>query len=278
VYLARHDLLKRPTAVKLLKLARTTDEIMARFEREVQLASSLHHPNTIEIFDYGHTREGQLYYAMEYLDGLTVWQIAERDRVFPVPRVVHILRQVCAALAEAHGKGLVHRDIKPENLMVCRYAGIFDFVKILDFGLVKDVSQQHSRDLTRNLRILGTPLYMAPERLRNPADVDARADIYAVGAVAFLMLTGRRLFESSDDLELTSKILNDEPPRPSSIAPQPLPIELDLLVMHCVEKKREDRPQRIDSLLEAFEELALEHRWTQAEAAEWWSTLPPSES
>jgi serine/threonine-protein kinase len=277
VYLARHDLLKRPTAIKLLKLARTTDEITARFEREVQLASSLSHPNTIEIFDYGHTREGQLYYAMEYLDGLAVSQILERDGAFPVGRAIHILRQVCAALVEAHGKGLVHRDIKPENVMVCRYGGIFDFVKILDFGLVKNISQQHSRDLTRNLRILGTPLYMAPERLRNPADVDARADIYALGALAFYMLTGRRMFESEDDLQLTSKVLNEEPPRPSSVAPQPLPLELDLLVLHCVEKRREDRPQQVTSLVEAFDELAKEHPWTQAEAAAWWSQIPPSE-
>jgi serine/threonine-protein kinase len=274
VYRARHDLLKRPTAIKILKLQRTSDEIVARFEREVQLASGLSHPNTVEIFDYGLTREGQPYYAMEYLDGLTISQIVERDGTIPVARTVHLLRQACAALAEAHGKGLVHRDIKPENLMVCRHGGILDFLKILDYGLVKHLSQQHSRDLTRNLRILGTPLYMAPERLRNPGDVDARADIYAIGAVAFLMLTGKKLFESADDLQLTSQILNEEAPRPSTVAPQPIPVEVDLLVLACVEKRREDRPQRIADLLEAFDALALEHRWTQREAELWWSTLP----
>lgn len=278
VYRAQHDLLKRPTAIKVLKLARTTDEIMARFEREVQLASSLSHPNTVEIFDYGRTREGQPYYAMEYLGGLTIQQIMERDGTIPVARTIHLLRQACAALAEAHAKGLVHRDIKPENLMVCRHGGIFDFLKVLDYGLVKHLSQQHSRDLTRNLRILGTPLYMAPERLRNPGDVDHRADIYAVGAVAFLMLTGKSLFQSADDLELTSKILNDEPPRPSAAAPQPIPVEVDLLVFSCVEKRREDRPQRISDLVEAFDALALEHRWTQREAEAWWSSLATSGS
>jgi Protein kinase domain len=209
IYLARHDLLKRPTAVKLLKLQKATDEIIARFEREVQLASGLAHPNTVEIFDYGRTRDGRLYYAMEYLDGLTVADLVERDGTVPVARTLYILRQVCAGLAEAHGKGLVHRDIKPENIMVCRYGGEYDFVKILDFGLVKQLDTEHSRDLTRNLRILGTPLYMAPERLRNPADVDARADIYAVGAVGFVMLSGRRIFEETgDDLNLTTKVLN----------------------------------------------------------------------
>ena len=274
VYRARHDLLRRPAAVKLLKPARATDEMIARFEREVQMASSLAHPNTVEIFDFGRTREGLFYYAMEYLDGLTVGQVVARDGFLPVARTIHILRQVCAALAEAHAKGVVHRDIKPENIMVCRYGGVYDHAKILDFGLVKHVAEKHSRDLTRSLRILGTPLYMAPERLRNPADVDARVDIYAVGAVAFLMLTGKKLFESSNDLELTSHILNDEAPRPSAAAKQAIPVELDLLVLSCVEKRREDRPQRVADLLEAFDALALEHRWTQREAELWWAALP----
>jgi len=272
VYLAQHDLLKRPVAVKLLKPARASDEMIARFEREVQLASSLSHPNTVEIFDYGRTSDGLFYYAMEYLDGLTLSELLARAGPLPVRRAIHILAQVCAALAEAHARDIVHRDIKPENIMVCRYGGVYDFVKILDFGLVKHISQKHSRELTRTLRILGTPLYMAPERLRNPADVDARADIYAVGAVAFLMLSGRKLFESTDDLELTSRILNDEPPRVAETAPQPVPRELDLIVTSCVEKKRELRPQRVVDLVEAFDALALEHPWTQKEAEAWWSS------
>ncbi len=278
VYRARHDLLRRPAAVKLLKPARATDEMIARFEREVQMASSLSHPNTVEIFDYGRTREGLFYYAMEYLDGLTVGEIVARDGFFPVARSIHVLRQVCAALGEAHVKGVVHRDIKPENIMVCRYGGVYDHVKILDFGLVKHVTEKHSRDLTRSLRILGTPLYMAPERLRNPADVDARVDIYAVGAVAFLMLTGRKLFESTNDLELSSHILNDEPRQVSAVASQVIPVELDLLVFSCLEKRREDRPQRVGDLLEAFDALALEHPWTQRDAELWWSRLSTSVS
>ena len=273
VHLARHDLLKRPTAVKVLKRAHATDEMIARFQREVQMASSLAHPNTVEIFDFGRTRDGLFYYAMEYLDGLTVGDIVAQRGALPVPRVIHVLRQVCAALVEAHAKGVVHRDIKPENIMVCRYGGVYDHVKILDFGLVKQVAEKPSRDLTRSLRILGTPLYMAPERLRNPADVDARVDIYALGAVAFLMLTGRRLFEGGNDLELTSRILNDEPPRVRALAPQ-VPVELDLVVMSCLEKRREDRPQRVADLVEAFDALAVEHRWTQREAELWWSSLP----
>jgi serine/threonine-protein kinase len=230
----------------------------------------------VEIFDYGRTRDGQFYYAMEYLDGVTVADLVARSGAVPVARALYILRQVCAGLAEAHGKGLVHRDIKPENIMVCRYGGEYDFVKILDFGLVKQLSAEHSRDITRNLRILGTPLYMAPERLRNPADVDARADIYAVGAVGFLMLTGRKLFDSADDLELTTKVLNDEPPRASAAAAQPIPFELDLAIAACLEKRREERPQRITDLAEAFDALAMENRWTQREAEAWWKDVPPA--
>ena len=222
VYLARHDLLKRPTAVKLLKPARATDEMIARFEREVQLASSLGHPNTVEIFDYGRTRDGLFYYAMEYLDGVTAADLVARDGHVPVARAVYLLRQVCAGLAEAHAKGLVHRDVKPENLMVCRRGGEYDVVKILDFGMVKSLTSPHSRDLTRSLRILGTPLYMAPERLRNPADADARADIYAVGAVAYYL----REHDIAPDPELLTHIRAsrftmpevDEPTRKRAVA------------------------------------------------------------
>ncbi|HYD56628.1 MAG TPA: serine/threonine-protein kinase, partial [Burkholderiales bacterium] len=257
---------------------RATDEMVARFEREVQLASSFSHPNTVEIFDYGRTRDGLFYYAMEYLDGMTIAEALARGGAFPVARAIHVLRQVCAGLSEAHGKGLVHRDIKPENIMVCRYGGELDFVKILDFGLVKSLSQAHSRDLTRSQRILGTPLYMAPERLRNPTDVDARADIYALGAVAWLMLAGKRMFETADDFALTSKILNEEPPRLSTVAAQPVPPELDLLVTACLEKDRENRPHDVGGLIEALDALAIDHRWTQRDAQAWWAREDTSAS
>ena len=269
VYLARHALLKRPTAVKILKGFRSTDEMVARFEREVQLASRLTHPNTVEIFDYGRTRDGQFYYAMEYLDGVTLAQLVEKDGPLPVARTIHILRQACAGLAEAHARGLVHRDIKPENVMVCRRGTELDVVKILDFGLVKNVADPHSRDLTRGLRILGTPLYMSPERIRSPGDVDARADIYSVGVVAFYLLTGTKLFQSENDLELAQRVLNDVPPRPSSLAAA-VPEELDRLVAACLEKRREDRPQSASGLVDTLDALAREYRWTQAQAAEAW--------
>jgi len=243
---------------------------VVRFEREVKLASQLTHPNTVEIYDYGRTPDGQFYYAMEYLDGVELLQLIA-DGAVPVARTVYILRQVCAGLAEAHAKGLVHRDIKPENIMICIHGGEYDVVKILDFGLVKNVGEPHTRDMTRSLKFLGTPQYMAPERFRSPGDVDARADIYALGAVAFYMLTGREVFQAEDDLELSNRVLNEEAPRPSSQAPQPIPVELDLLVLSCLEKDRADRPQRVSDLAEAFEALALTWRWTQRDAAEWWT-------
>jgi serine/threonine-protein kinase len=260
VYLARHDLLKRPCAVKLLKPARASDEMIARFEREVQLASQLSHPNVVEIYDYGRSTDGLFYYAMEYLDGINLGELVAREGAIAVPRAIRILQQVCAGLGAAHAAGLVHRDIKPENVMISRRGEEPETVKILDFGMVKKVDTEHSRDLTRGLRIFGTPLYMAPERLRNPSDVDARTDIYALGAVAFFMLSGKKVFDAGDDLELTSRILNEVPPRVSQAASQPIPIELDLLVQACLEKRREDRPQRIGDLIEALGALAAEHR------------------
>jgi serine/threonine-protein kinase len=258
VYLARHDLLKRPCAVKLLKPSRASDEMIARFEREVQLASQLSHPNVVEIYDYGRSTEGLFYYAMEYLDGINLGELVAREGPVPVARAARILRQVCAGLAASHAAGLVHRDVKPENIMLCRRGEEADVVKILDFGMVKRIDAGHSRNLTRGLRILGTPMYMAPERLRNPADVDTRADIYALGAVAFYMLSGKKIFDSSDDLELTSRILNEEPPRVSQAAAQPIPVELDLLVQSCLEKRREDRPQRVSDLIEALDSIAAQ--------------------
>jgi len=271
VYLARHALLKRPTAVKILKRLRASDEMIARFEREVQLASQLSHPNTVEIFDYGRTRDGLLYYAMEYLDGITLAQMVAQDGPAPVARTVHILRQLCAGLAEAHAKGLVHRDIKPENIMVCRRGIELDVVKILDFGLVKNVAGPHTRDLTHGLRILGTPLYMAPERIRSPGDVDARADVYSVGVVAFYLLTGRKLFESEDDLELAQRVLNEPPPRASSIA-DGVPVALDDFILACLAKRREDRPRDAAAMLEIVEPLSSEYRWTQDQAARAWAS------
>ena len=272
VYLARHSLLKRPTAVKILKTALATDEMVTRFEREVQLSSRLTHPNTIEIYDYGRTRDGTFYYAMEYLEGLSLEELVTRDGPMPASRAVHLLLQACGALHEAHQRGLVHRDVKPQNLMVCRLGGQVDFLKVLDFGLVKELKNDHTRDLTQFARMLGTPLYMAPERIRNPADVDARVDIYALGAVAFFLLTGRRVFEAASDHDLVNQVLNTPAQSPTAAGAHDVPPLLDALVLRCLAKDRDARPATILEVSAVLQEVALARPWREEMAAAWWKS------
>ena len=271
VYLARHSHLKRPTAVKVLKTALASDEMVTRFEREVQLCSRLSHPNTIEIYDYGRTRDGTFYYAMEYLDGLSLEDLVQKDGRMPVSRAVHALRQVCGSLKEAHERGLVHRDVKPHNLMLCRHGGEYDVVKVLDFGLVKELANENTRDITQFARVLGTPLYMAPERLRNPADADARADIYALGAVAFFILAGRRLFETQSDHDLVYQVLNVPAPSVADCGAHDVPAVLEALVARCLAKDREERPGSIAEVAAVLAEVALQRPWREEEARAWWS-------
>jgi len=199
-------------AVKILKAHLATDEVVTRFRREAQLCSQLSHPNTVEILDYGNTRDGRWYYAMEYLRGASIEEVVRRDGPMPVARLVHALLQACGSLKEAHDRGWVHRDVKPNNLMLCVRGGQHDVVKVVDFGLVKQLRDPDTRDITQYSRILGTPLYMAPERLRNPADADARADIYALGAVAYFALSGRSAFEAEADHEIVYRVLNEPAP------------------------------------------------------------------
>jgi serine/threonine-protein kinase len=270
VHRAVHALLKRPTAIKILKPALATDEVIARFEREVVLASRLQHPATVEIFDYGRTRDGTFYYAMEYIDGITLAQLVERDGAQSVSRVAYILRQVCESLREAHGKGLIHRDVKPQNIMLCERGGESDVVKVLDFGLIKDVRATDTRDITQYARLLGTPLYMSPERVRDPAVADPRADIYAVGTVAYYLLTAKRLFDAPNELELQRMVLEVKAPRASAAASQRIPAALDELIAGCLAKDPAARPQRVDDLIEVFAAILREHPWTQQQAVRWW--------
>ena len=271
VFLARHALLKRPVALKVLKRHLTSDEIVARFEREVQLASQLTHPNTIQIYDYGRTRDGTFYYVMEYLEGETLDKFVEAHGAMSVGRAIHVLKQVCAALREAHGRGLVHRDIKPHNLMLCRRGGERDVVKILDFGLVKDVHGGQSRDITQFQRMVGTPLYMSPERMRNPADADASSDIYSVGAVAFYLLTARNLFETTGEHDLTYHILHTPARRLVDLVPG-ISRRLDELITRCLAKDRRERPHDILVVLGLLEALAVEFPWTPRDAENWWAS------
>jgi serine/threonine-protein kinase len=270
VYLARHPRLKRPTAVKVLKPHLANDEVIKRFEREVQLCSQLTHPNTIEIYDYGRTRDGAFYYAMEFLHGISLQDLVEAEGPMPVWRVVHALRQACGSLREAHERGLVHRDVKPANLMLCLRGGQCDVLKILDFGLVKEMHNPDTRDITQYARVLGTPLYMAPERLRNPADADARADIYALGAVAHFLLTGRKLFDSESDHDLVYQVLNAEVPTVSAHGARDAPEALEALLVRCVAKDRQARPATIEEVDAVLAEVERLCPWRASEARAWW--------
>ena len=270
VYLAQHRMLKRPAAVKVLKTQSTTEEWTARFQREVQLTSGLHHPNTIAIYDYGTGSGGEFWYAMEYLEGLSLADLVERYGPVPPARTAFILRQACASLWEAHSCDLVHRDIKPQNLMLCEMRGERDFVKVLDFGLVKQIGGSQTRDLTAAMRILGTPLYMSPERIRNPSDADARADIYALGAVGFFLLTGKRLFETETEHDLTYHVLHTVPRLASECSPFVVPAELDALIGRCLEKDPAARPQSIAEVASILDGVLVHKPWTRAQIDAWW--------
>lgn len=274
VYRARHRLLKRPTAVKIIDLAMTTDEMLARFDREVRLASQLMHPNTVEIFDYGRTPEGQPFYAMEFLDGLTLQQIVERFGPISPPRAAHVLRGIAGSLSEAHDRGLVHRDIKPANVMLCRRGGEDDVVKVLDFGLVKDTRSPHTRDLTRALRVLGTPAFMAPERIERPDGADFRSDLYALGAVGFFVLTGKAPFEGDSDLALAYRVVHVPAPAVGALSTQPVPVELETLIARCLAKSPDARPASAVALVAELDAMLAAQPWTRAQAHDWWRANP----
>jgi hypothetical protein len=277
IYRARHAMLRRPTAIKLVSGARS-EERLRRFEKEVQLTARLTHPNTISIYDYGRTPDGTFYYAMELLDGLTVEQLVERHGPQPAARVIHLLQQACGALTEAHGIGLIHRDIKPANLYLCRRGGVQDVVKVLDFGLVRDLDEGRDAAGSTTDTVVGTPLYLSPEAILAPDQVDGRADLYGLGGVAYFLLTGASPFGGQSLVEICSHHLHT-PPEPPSLR-RPVPADLDALVLRCLAK---DPSQRFDSaaaLLEALQTCADAGGWGAADAERWWadSEVPvPSE-
>jgi hypothetical protein len=269
VHRASHAMLQRPTAVKLLPAARVGERSLARFEREVRLTARLTHPNTVTIFDYGRTPDGVFYYAMELLDGATLAEVVERGGPLGAGRVVHILRQVCGSLREAHGIDLIHRDIKPANIMLCERGGVPDTVKVLDFGLVKELKKSESASLTHADVVTGTPQYMPPEALSSPDSIDARSDLYSLGAVAFLLLTGEEVFSGGTMVEICSHHLHTKPRRPSELV-ENVPEDLEALVMACLEKKPDDRPQTARELHDALALCAVANDWTTGDAERWW--------
>lgn len=267
VYRAHHALLRRETAVKLLAPERAGEATLQRFEREVTLTARLKHPNTVTVYDYGRTPEGVFYYAMELLEGATLEQIVERTGPLEVGRVVHVLRQVAGALSEAHELGLIHRDIKPANIMLCNQGGQMDVAKVLDFGLVKEVKSDTG--LTQESAITGTPLYLSPEAVSSADAVDARSDLYALGAVAYYLLVGDHVFGGESIIEVCSKHLLQAPEPPSARSAQPLPEALERLVLDCLQKKPELRPQSARQFLERLASIAVE-AWEARDAERWW--------
>jgi len=271
VYHAQHAMLRRPVAVKLLNLDKTHDIAIARFEREVQLTSHLNHPNTITVYDYGRTPEGIFFYAMEYLDGVNLDKLGKEFGPQPEGRVIHILRQICGSLAEAHSVGLIHRDIKPANIILNRRGGQYDVVKVLDFGLAKAINSGQELELTAADSIVGTPLYLAPEGVERPEELDARSDLYAVGAIGYFLLTGKPLFELKNLRDVLMHQVKTMPPKPSDRLGKPIGSDLENLIMQCLAKDPDRRPPNASSLEKALADCLSAGTWTCKEAEAWWN-------
>jgi serine/threonine protein kinase len=276
VYTARHAFLRRPTAVKLIRSGHANPAMLARFEREVQLTSQLTHPNTIAIYDYGRTPEGIFYYAMEYLPGLPLDRVIRDDGPQPEARVVHVVKQICASLAEAHRISLVHRDVKPANVMLCERGGTYDVVKVLDFGLVKELNAANDPGVTTLEDVVGTPLYMAPEGVVTATNVTPRSDVYAVGAVAYALLTGQNVFSGKSAVEVIGHHLHTAPVPPSQRLGAPVSPVLERLILACLAKRPEDRPADAGAVLTALDDDWNGAAWTQRQARVWWETRAPS--
>lgn len=269
VHLARHVLLQRLTALKVLKADRMATENMNRLAREVKLASSLTHPNTVQIWDFGYDKTGHFYCAMEYIPGLTLAELVRKHGPIPCERVVYLLRQICGSLREAHALGIVHRDIKPQNIMICERGGEFDVVKVLDFGLAKEFDTP-DRALTRTQNLVGTPQYIAPERILNPQCLDIRSDVYSVGVVAYNLLTGRDLFDFQNPMEALKFALSFQPQSFADLVPGGLPEALDELIQDCLQEKPGKRPQSMSEFMTRLDQIPFFTPWCNSLATQWW--------
>jgi serine/threonine-protein kinase len=252
-----------------------------RFEREAQVIARLRSPHTVTLFDFGVAEGGSFYYVMELLDGVDTDTLIRRFGPIPAERVVHILRQICHSLSEAESCGLVHRDIKPANIFLCRYGEDHDFVKVLDFGIAKVVTDMPSEALTAitipNV-VHGTPAFIAPEQALGGTGVDSRADIYSTGCVAYWLLTGQLVFTADTPMKLLLAHVHTPPEPPSSRSEIPIPQDLDALVLSCLAKDREHRPKSARDLLQRLDALTLQHPWTDERARNWWRVHLPQQS
>jgi serine/threonine-protein kinase len=277
-------LLARPAAIKLIRSevlgsggsSSSMGNVVQRFEREANATASLQSPHTVALYDFGRTEEGTFYYVMELLDGLDLESLVNRFGPMPAERVVAVLRQACRSLAEAHDAKLVHRDVKPANIMVCRYGREFDFVKVLDFGLVTLQTQHRTEDpkLTADGIAGGTPAYMPPE-IAEGKPVDGRTDLYALGCVAYWMLTGHTVFEGDTPMAVILSHVSDTPLPMAKRSEVEIPKELEETVMACLEKSPDRRPQNADELLARLESVPLASPWNDSRARSWWESHRP---
>jgi tRNA A-37 threonylcarbamoyl transferase component Bud32 len=273
VFLAEHVLMKRPCALKLIRADAAADpRALARFEREVRATASLTHPHTIEIYDYGSTSDGTFYYVMEYLPGLSLHDLLAKHGPLPPGRVIYLLRQACSALAEAHAAGLIHRDLKPGNIYVSERGGLCDFVKILDFGLVKLTREPEAANLTAEHVVSGTPLYMPPEQALGDQHVDPRSDLYALGAIGYQMLAGRPPFPGENPVAVMIAHAREAVPRISSHRAD-VPTDLEEVLLKCLQKSPSDRYHEALTLDKALANCATANDWDARQAALWWHSV-----
>jgi len=274
VYLAEHQMMKRPCAIKLIRPERAGDpRVLARFEREVRATAKLSHWNSIDIYDYGRTEDGTFYYVMEFLPGHNFGELVELCGPVPAARIVYLMRQICEALAEAHGQGLVHRDIKPANMFCAYRGGLYDVAKLLDFGLAKPLlssTEAEDPNLTQEGSITGSPLYMSPEQAAGVDEVDGRSDIYSLGAVMYFLATGKPPFDYPNPLRVLAAHAGETPNSPDGSNPK-IPGELSAVILRCLEKEPRDRFPNATALDAALSQIPLKVLWTHAQAAEWWN-------
>ena len=268
VFRGTHQLLRRDVAIKVLEADNLSAKAASRFEREVQMTARLRHPNTIDIYDYSRTDDGTFFYVMEFIEGITLQELVDQFGPQSPGRVIHLMLQICGSLAEAHQQGMIHRDIKPSNILVTARAGLYDMIKVLDFGLVKNLNED-ALELTHTDGITGTPMYMSPESVRDAAMADQRSDLYSVGAVGYTLLTGQPTFEGDSSVDVCLKQLKEMPLRPDERLGRPLPDDLQNVLMSCLRKDPEERPRSIEDLQSALRQCSSEE-WTRGDALHWW--------